>query len=231
MTHWSPTSLYRLAGLLLLTVGLSSANTIIFITPANSKDSMLDPVSASAVVTTFNGGVAVTLNNLQANPKDAGELLSSFNFTLATGPTTALNGSTMPSGSLIDISDSNVATPDNGALLSWALTSSGHVVTLNSLVGGPSETVIGPGPYTNANSSIAKTGGPHNPFLSQSATFFFSVSGVTSTTAITAASFGFGTASGDNITANIQPAPEPASMFLIGGGLLGIALIRRSRRA
>jgi hypothetical protein len=54
---------------------------------------------------------------------------------------------------------------------------------------GPKHLIIGPpdgsNTYSAANDSIAKTGGPHNPFLNQTATFEVSGPGITAATTVT----------------------------------------------
>jgi hypothetical protein len=235
----------KLASLLALTIGLASANTFIWVTPAGSRDSNLDLVDASATVVTSAGSVMVTLNDLLGNPHSVGQLLSDFSFTLSSTPSPALNTTTTPTGSLIDISGGGVATPHVGAITSWDLTSSGATIHLNSLNGsGPSQTIIGPagpsGVYSNANPSIAGNG-PHNPFLTGPVTFTLAVGGVTSLTNVTAATFSFGTEAGDNVPGTTctrdcgggtqQDIPEPLSLFLMGGGLLGVGIFGKFRRA
>jgi hypothetical protein len=173
----------------------ATAGTFTFSTAAGAVDSVGQPVDASATVTTGAGTITVVLNDLLANPTDAGQLLSDFMFTLSTAPTTALNGTTTPTGTLICIPSTPCTTT---TITSWGLTSTGSTILLNSLAGGPSETIIGPGPYTNANGSISGND-PHNPFLNQTATFTFSVAGVTASTTVTSASFSFGTVAGDEV--------------------------------
>ena len=172
----------------------SYASTIIFSTPVGAMDTAGEQVDATASVTTGASGlVTVTLTDLEANPRSAGQLLSDFSFTISSPIASALNTTTTPTGTLVFVGQPVVAT----AIASWGLTSTGTTLTLDSLLGGPSQTIIGPGPYTNANSSI--TGSSHNPYLNQTATFSFTVSGVTAATTVSAASFSFGTSSDDHV--------------------------------
>ena len=234
----------KLASLLVLTIGLASANTITWTTPAGST-SAGGLVDASATVVTSTGSVTVTLNDLLGNPHNVGQLLSDFFFTLSSTPTTALSTTTTPTEplNLIDIASNGSVTSNPGSFATWGLTSSGAIVHLDSLTGGGTQTIIGPsgpgGVYTNANSSITGNSG-HNPFINGTATFTFLVGGVTTNTTVTAATFSFGTAAGDNVLGTTcitncggtqQDIPEPLSMFLMGGGLLGVGIFGKFRRA
>jgi len=229
----------KFASLLVLTVGLSSANTTLWVTPIGST-SAGGPVSASATVVTLTNSITVTLKDLLSNPDNAGQLLSDFSFTLSSTPTAALDTTIFPTGSLIDIASNGTVQSDAGPFTSWALTSVGSFIHLDSLVSGPSQTIIGPadssGVYSQANNSIAKTGGPHDPFLNGTARFTFTVAGVNSDTMVTGASFSFGTVAGNNVTGSCSgcgesESPEPLSMFLMGGGLLGVGIFGKFRRA
>lgn len=218
----------------------ASASTISFSTSAGAKNGNNEAVSASGTVTTnANGTVTVTLTDTLANPTDAGQLLSDFFFNLGTAPTTALNTTATPTGgSLINIDGNGVATSSADAFASWGLSSSGTSIHLDSLVGGPSQTLIGPGGaggvYTNANGSIAGNG-PHNAFMTGTATFTFAVGGVTDATTISAPVFSFGTAAGDNVSGCIVGAPsctsvvvpEPLTSGLVGMGLISLYFLRR----
>ena len=89
--------------------------------------------------------------------------------------------------------------------------------------GPPAQTLIGPGPFTNANGSLL---GSHNPFLNQTATFTLSNEALREDSAITGVRFGFGTQAGSYLPgdpATPAAAPEPATLLLSGAGLLGLA--------
>jgi len=225
----------KLTSLLVLTAALSSANTISWMTPAGSLAAG-QPVKASAIVVTENGSITLFLRDLLANPTSVGQLVSDFSFTLSSTPTSALNTTSTPSGSLIYIGGSGPLVIDP-----WNLTSIGAKITLESLnSSGPSQVIIGPGPYTNANGSIDGNGA-HNPFLDQTATFTFSVAGITADTSVTGATFGFGTTRDASLVPGIcsdcdgvrttGEVPEPWSAFLIGGGLLAVGILGKFRRA
>jgi hypothetical protein len=161
-----------------------------------------------------------------ASTLDAAQLLSDFFFNLSVTPTTVLTGTTVPTiASLINISSTGVVTSSATALAGWGLSSSGATVHLDSLVGGGSQTIIGPGPYTAANGSIDGNAG-HNPFINQTATFNFAVGGVNAGTTVSGAVFSFGTVSGNNVT-GIPSIPEPITSGLVGTGLISLFFLRR----
>jgi len=214
----------KLSSLFFLTVSLTMASTVVYQTPTGSVSGGQSVSATASITTNADGTISVTLTNLFANPTSAAQLLSDLYFTLDVAPGSALSTTTTPTASLIDLfGDSTVGV----AIDPWTLTSSGKVIHLDSLPGDPDQTIIGPGPYTNANSSL--TGDPHNPLINQSATFSFAVSGVTASTNITAATFSFGTVTGADVVGEVcstdcgsttQATPEPTSMFLVGGGML-----------
>lgn len=139
-----------------------------------------ESVDAEATFTTSPGELIITLTNLLANPKDAGQLLGDLQFSLNTRDT----GATLSSSSadFIKLASGGSATNDAVSSTGWALGSGtlgsgnyllcvicGDGVSVGPHVA-PAELIIGPGPYTNANSSLAGNG-PHNPFIDGTATF------------------------------------------------------------
>jgi len=216
----------------------ANASIISFNTPGGATNSVGYAVDASATLATNNNGtITVTLNNLEANPHDATQVLSGFFFSLSSVPTTALNTTSTPSGSLIGISDTLVVTTDPGPVASWTLTSSGATIHLDSLPSAADQTIIGPGPYTNANGSIAGNNG-HNPFLNGTATFTLTVGGVTADTIVTDSAFAFSTHEGHVVSGvvsadPISPVPEPGTVFLTfaGIGLVGLSMFRARKQS
>jgi hypothetical protein len=224
----------RLFAVSLLAAGLAVfspayANVQSFFTPAGSTDTAGEPVSASATFTTSTDQIVLVLTNLQTGIKSAGQLLSDIFFTA--GGATAGAGNITPATSYINIASGGGVTADNTFTRSWKFDNTAGTYHLNGLANGsntPAGLIIGPGPYTSANSSIAGNG-PHNPFADQTATFTFALgagSGVDAATSIANVVFSFGTEAGDNI-----PVPIPAAVWLFGSGLLGLIGIARRRHA
>jgi hypothetical protein len=232
----------KILGISLPLVALSmvaSAGTYTFDTSSGAKETGGNAVDASAVITTGTGTVSVTLTNLFVNPVTVAQNLSDFSFVLS-GSGFGSGTSYTSSGQEVTIDGSGNATTGSTVSTGWLLTSSGGTFTLDDLNGGagPTHTIIGApgsgGTYSNANSSIAGNG-PHNPFLNQTATFTFNVAGVTTGTTVSAATFSFGTTTGDDVSGCLVggpscasvTVPEPISLSLVGGGLLALGLLRK----
>jgi len=207
---------------------MAQANVFTFVTPTGSSTGG-GPVNASATVTTnANGTVTIVLSDLQANPTDAAQLISDFDFMLSNGATT---------GTLASATGQEVSIAGNGSFVlsgaglpftGWQLNSNvSGGIQLSALGGGqPTHLIIGPpggATYSNANGSIAGNG-PHNPFVFGTGTFVVTAAGVTAATNITSAVFSFGTTAGVNIPGipgTTPPVPEPTSLVL-GATVIGM---------
>ena len=197
-------------------------------------------MNATAAFTTSTDELFITLTNLQADPTSVVQNLSGLAFTLSN--TSLLSGTLSSSaGSLRTIASNGTYADGAASATGWAFSSTGGGGFLLNVLGtatAPAHTIVGPpngsGFYASANNSIAGNA-PHNPFIGEFATFTLSIPGVTDATTIAAATFSFGTSEGNDVP-GVPPneipqteAPEPASLLLIGGGLVLLGSIRRLR--
>jgi hypothetical protein len=213
--------------------GSVRAGSITIFTPPGATNPVSgQPVDVTAMFTTSADQIVVVVNNLIVNPNDISQNLSDLFFTVSTGQNSGSINQALSSGTSRTVAGDGAFT-DAGTVspTHWALQTSGPQLLLNDLTGGqPKQTIIGSpngsGVYSNANGSIAGNG-PHNPFLFGPVTFTLSVTGVTDASTITAATFSFGTAAGQNVAGIV---PEPASATLIAIGLTSVTALAAVRR-
>jgi hypothetical protein len=218
-----------------IAAGLSSFASAAVMTFQTAPGSELDnlPVSASATFTTSEDTLTIELTNLQANPTSVIQLISDLLFTFSNDVT---GDSTLTSSTATEItidSDGN-ATTGGSVSTGWGLEDASaptlHLTVLG--FGGPAHLVIGPGPYDDANGSIAGNG-PHNPFLMSSPVFTITNDSITADTLITSMSFSFGTTAGVSVpgvpSQPDQPVPEPGTLLLLSVALATLGFVCRRR--
>jgi hypothetical protein len=194
------------------------------------------------VITPGAGTLTVVLNDTEADPRSAGDVLSSIEIT----PSGTLGTPTLTTqaGSLIDVTPgASAGTPIAGSPTHWGVgTASGQLVLETAgtfAVGGPPiNMIIGPAPYTNSNSSI----GNFNPYIDGTGTFTIADSAITADTTITAVSFDFGTGPDTTLPGSVCTpgtpncgtsgpplVPEPSALALVGSALAMFGFVWRRR--
>lgn len=196
--------------------------------------------NVSGTIVAGNGTVTITLNNNLTNAQvvAVSQNISAVYFQVSGYNLGAVSLSASNSTQSTNISNTGAAVLA-GAVnpTGWAAGHSGSTITVCVICAfgvnspaGPDQTIIGgtgSGTYANANGSIAGNN-PHNPFLAGTSTFTLVVPGVTVNSTFSNVVIQFGTTANPPST---QQTPEPASMLLLGTGLLGIAAgVRRRLR-
>jgi hypothetical protein len=224
---------FVLCGIMAASPAVGAIMTSFTSTGATTADG---PVTAKATFTTTANKITVVLENLIIDQRSVGQNISGLFFTLSTGQTAGTLAQS--SGLLRNIASNGTYTDQGLNSTGWQLSTSGSQLHLNVLgtPAGPTHTIVGApnssNIYKKANNSIMGND-PHNPFISESATFEINIMGVTSASRINNISFVFGTTPYTLLGTTPPPdpieVPEPATLALLSLG--GLVFLRPRKTA
>ncbi len=257
----SKTIKWLLLSIPLLLSGKASASTYIFATaPGATVSGFPVDITVTFIVDPVAQTITIQPENLQADIIRDIQALSSMQITLSNLNTSTTAPSVISSSYSAFNIDRNGVETSTTATNHWGFPTggaysvgTGSTLTFctNCPTGGNIELLIGApgganGTYSDANGSV--TNGAHNPWILACATvtgcnsgnlsglnstpqWILSVPQLTSTSAITAVTFGYGTGWGTwtSTSVNDTPTPEPGSLALMlaGAAVIGFARYRR----